>query len=86
LNGRLNGKFEAWFENGKLEFSGQYKNDSRDGTWIIYKDDGSLRYQIEYKNGFTNDRKVDIDLSDFMDSLERNKDKIADPEKTGKMW
>lgn len=86
LNGRLNGKFEAWFEDGKLEFSGQYKNDSRDGTWRIYKNDESLAYQIEYKNGITNDRKLDIDLSDFMDSLERNKDKIADPEKTGNMW
>ena len=33
--------------------------------------------------GITKDRQMDIDESDFLDSLENNKGKIADPEKTG---
>ena len=33
--------------------------------------------------GVTKDRQMDIDESDFLDSLEKNKGKIADPEKTG---
>ena len=33
--------------------------------------------------GATQDRRMDIDESDFLDSLENNKGKIADPEKTG---
>jgi antitoxin component YwqK of YwqJK toxin-antitoxin module len=86
LNGKLDGKFEVWFENGTKSFSGQYKNDSRDGTWIIYNRDGSIKYKIEYRNGYTDDKRVDIDESNYLDSLERNKGKIPDPEITGNMW
>lgn len=83
LKGKINGTFEAWYENGAIEFSGQYKNDTRDGTWLIFNKDGSVKYKIEYKDGVTNDRQMDIDASDFFDSLEKNKGKIADPEKSG---
>jgi antitoxin component YwqK of YwqJK toxin-antitoxin module len=83
LNGKVNGKFEVWFENGQIEFSGQYVNDSRDGLWVIYNNDGSIKYKLSYQMGTTRDRQMDIDESDFLDSLERNKGKIADPEKSG---
>jgi antitoxin component YwqK of YwqJK toxin-antitoxin module len=83
LNGQINGKFEFWFDNGKLEFSGYYKNDARDGQWLIYNYDGTIKYKIEYHNGYTIDRQLDIDESDRLDSLEKNKGKIADPEKSG---
>jgi antitoxin component YwqK of YwqJK toxin-antitoxin module len=82
-DGKINGKFEVWFENGAIEYSGQYKNDSREGEWIIFKDDGTVKYRLTYVSGITKDRKMDIDESDFIDSLENNKGKIADPEKTG---
>lgn len=83
LNGKINGKFEVWFENGRIEFSGVYKNDLRDGLWYIYKKDGTLKYKLEYMAGVTKDRQMDIDESDFLDTLEKNKGKISDPEKTG---
>lgn len=83
LNGKINGKFEVWFENGGINVSGQYKDDSRDGKWVIYNNDGTTKYKLEYLEGVTNDRQMDIDESDFLDSLEKNKGKIADPEKTG---
>jgi antitoxin component YwqK of YwqJK toxin-antitoxin module len=83
LNGRIDGKFETWSEDGKIENSGQYKNDSRDGLWLIYNADGIVKYRIEYIDGITQDRKMDIDGSRFLDSLEKNKDKVQDPEKTG---
>jgi antitoxin component YwqK of YwqJK toxin-antitoxin module len=83
LNGKLNGKFEVWYENGAIEFSGQYKNDARDGKWLIFNRDGSVKYKIEYKDGITNDREMDIYESDYLDSLEKNKGKISDPEKSG---
>jgi antitoxin component YwqK of YwqJK toxin-antitoxin module len=85
-NGKLNGSFEAFFENGKTEFLGQYKNDLRDGVWIIYKKDGSQRFKTVYTAGIPDNRDIDIYQSDYLDSLERNKVKIADPEKTGKIW
>lgn len=86
LNGKINGKFEAWFDNGKLQFSGEYLNDKRNGTWIINEKDGTQKYKMEYINGVTNDRQMDIDSSDYLDSLELNKGRIPDPEKTGNIW
>lgn len=83
LNGKVNGKFEVWFENGGIEISGQYKNDSRDGLWIIFGNDGAIKYKINYVDGVTSNRQIDIDESDFLDSLEKNLGKITDPEKTG---
>lgn len=86
LNDKFNGKFEAWYENGSIQISGQYKNDARDGAWHIYNRNGTLKYKMEYIDGVTNDRQMDIDESDKLDSLEKNKGKIADPEKTGVIW
>jgi antitoxin component YwqK of YwqJK toxin-antitoxin module len=85
-NGRVNGKYEVWFGDGQLEFSGQYKDDVREGIWYIYKKDGTIKYKIEYKAGVTKDNQMDIDESDFLDLLDKNKGKIPDPEKTGVMW
>lgn len=85
-NGKLNGKFEAFFENGKPEFLGQYKNDLREGVWIIYRKDGSQRFKTEYTLGIPDNHDIDIYQSGYIDSLERNKVKIADPEKTGEIW
>jgi antitoxin component YwqK of YwqJK toxin-antitoxin module len=86
LNGKINGQFKVWFENGKIEYSGQYKNDLRDGSWVIFNSDGTIRYKLEYVDGVTGENQMDIDVSDYLDTLERNKGKIADPEKTGAAW
>jgi antitoxin component YwqK of YwqJK toxin-antitoxin module len=82
-NGMLNGKFEVWYQDGKPEFSGTYKNNLRQGLWHIYKDDGTLKYDLNYVSGVTDNRQMEIDATNFIDSLENNKWKIADPEKTG---
>jgi antitoxin component YwqK of YwqJK toxin-antitoxin module len=83
LNDKVNGKYQIWFENGRLELSGIYKNDVRDGLWQIYNTDGTIKYTMQYDDGVTKDRQMDIDVSNYMDLLEKNKGKIADPEKTG---
>lgn len=82
INGKVNGKFEAWYENGAIQFSGQYRNDLRHGKWLIYNNKGSLKYTLEYVNGITTDRRLDLEESNYLDSLEQNKGKIADPEKS----
>ena len=86
VNGKVNGEFEAFFENGKLEFAGQYKGDLREGIWRIYKKDGSLRFEIDYISGIAKNRVLEIYESNYIDSLERNRVKIPDPEKTGELW
>jgi antitoxin component YwqK of YwqJK toxin-antitoxin module len=86
LNGKVNGKFNVWFEDGKPELTGEYKNDIREGHWIIYKEDGTIKYEADYLAGFTKNRQMDIDESNFIDSLEKNAGKIPDPEKTGELW
>jgi len=81
----LNGKFEVWYENSQLEISGNYKNNLRNGPWFIYNQDGTLRYKLDYVLGVTKDRQMDIDASNLMDRLEKNRGRIPDPEKTGEI-
>jgi antitoxin component YwqK of YwqJK toxin-antitoxin module len=85
-NGMINGKFETWFDNNNPHFSGEYRNDRREGIWLIYEREGNLKYKMEYINGITNDRSLDIDNEKYLNSLEENKGKIPDPEKTGEIW
>jgi antitoxin component YwqK of YwqJK toxin-antitoxin module len=85
-NGKLDGSFEAFFENGITEFIGLYKNDLREGLWIIYDKNGKERFKTIYNAGIPDNRDIDIYQSEYLDSLERNKVKIADPEKTGEIW
>jgi antitoxin component YwqK of YwqJK toxin-antitoxin module len=81
--GMLNGKFDTWYNDGKPEFSGYYKNNLRDGKWLIYNEDGKVKYEVTYVDGITSDHQMEKDAANFIDSLEKNKDKIADPEQTG---
>lgn len=86
VNGRLNGKFEVWFDNGKIEVSGYYKNDKREDHWIIYREDGTKKYELDYVGGFTRDSRMRIDESNYIDSLGMNINNIPDPEQTGELW
>jgi antitoxin component YwqK of YwqJK toxin-antitoxin module len=83
--GLLEGKFEVWYPNGKPEFFGYYKSNLRDGTWRIYKPDGSLKYELHYAEGKTSDPQMESDTENLFNDLEKNKGKIADPEKTGEI-
>jgi len=83
--GFLNGQFEVWYENGNTEIRGYYKNNLREDKWIIYNEDGTIRYEMNYNGGITKDRQMDIDASELIDNLEKNKGKIPDPEKTGEL-
>ena len=82
IDGKIDGKFEAWFEDGQTQLSGAYKQDRREGKWLIYERDGTLRYEINYVNGMTNDRQMDIDIDLYFELLEQNEGTILDPEQT----
>jgi antitoxin component YwqK of YwqJK toxin-antitoxin module len=83
IQGKLQGSFTVFFSNGTTEYVGHYKEDVRDGIWKIYKSDGSLKYNIKYVDGIAENTEKYKQESDFLDSLEKNKGKIADPAITG---
>jgi len=84
--GKINGKYNVWADNGRIEISGQYINDTREGRWLFYNKDNSVKYDLTYTLGVPNNRQMEIDESRYLDSLDRNKGKIADPEKVGRKW
>lgn len=84
--GKLNGNFDAFFEDGKPEVTGEYKNNLKEGEWIIYKKDGSQRFRVVYTAGLPDKPDIDIYETNYIDSLEQNRPRIADPEKTGEKW
>jgi antitoxin component YwqK of YwqJK toxin-antitoxin module len=84
--GKLQGSFIVYFDNGKPEYIGQYKDDIRNGNWQVFNSNGSLKYNIEYVDGVAAKSEKFVKESDYLDSLEKNKGKIADPEKTGTIW
>jgi antitoxin component YwqK of YwqJK toxin-antitoxin module len=83
VKGKLQGSFSVFFGNGKAEYIGQYKDDTRDGIWKIYNSGGNLKYSIKYLDGIAQDSEKFRQESDYLDALEKNKGKIADPAKTG---
>tara|TARA_Y100000588_G_C13961362_1_gene798862 strand:- start:97 stop:672 length:576 start_codon:yes stop_codon:yes gene_type:complete len=40
--GKINGIWRAWYDNGKKEFEGYYKNGYRNGLWKAWHDTGQL--------------------------------------------
>jgi len=49
INGKKEGVWKAWFEDGQLEYEGHYKEGKRHGIWKRWFEDGQLRYERNYK-------------------------------------
>jgi len=54
LNGKINGTFKAFFENGTAQTEAQYANGVFDGPVIIRGDTGTLQFEQSFKNGVPN--------------------------------
>jgi antitoxin component YwqK of YwqJK toxin-antitoxin module len=50
LNGKLEGEFIAYFDNGVLKEKGNYVNNKKEGVWISYGDSGKPVMEQRYKN------------------------------------
>jgi antitoxin component YwqK of YwqJK toxin-antitoxin module len=82
--GKIHGKFDVWADNGRLEITGQYINDLREGHWKFFNKNGTVKYEVNYSLGVPDNKQMIIDEADYLDSLEKNAGKIADPAKIGK--
>ena len=53
LDGKLEGYFIHYWENGQLQTKGTYKNGLKEGRWVYYASDGTLFKGLTgiYKNG-----------------------------------
>jgi antitoxin component YwqK of YwqJK toxin-antitoxin module len=49
-NGKRDGVWKLYYDNGSIEAIGKYVNGKRDGVWELYKKDGYLFALGEYKN------------------------------------
>ena len=42
-NGKKEGTWVKYWNNGQLSYKGNYKNGKREGDWVTYYEDGQLR-------------------------------------------
>ena len=50
-NGKRDGPWFRYHENGQLRFKGTFKNAKRVGPWVSYHENGQLSSKGPYKNG-----------------------------------
>lgn len=60
INGLKNGEFKV-FRNKKLAEKGLYRNNLREGEWLYYNDDGTIRRRSTYENGLQEGTETDYD-------------------------
>ena len=52
-DGKRDGPWVSYHDNGELSYKGTYKDEKPDGPWVFYKEDGTVRddYTGTYKDG-----------------------------------
>jgi len=56
-------KEEVFFPNGKLQWTGTYKNSVEDGVWKYFHENGRLKSEQQYSKGKENGVFSDFDLA-----------------------
>lgn len=52
--GKKHGKFSETFPNGKIKFTGNFKNNKQDGLWQVYHENGIISAEVQYQEGKIN--------------------------------
>ena len=47
-DGKEDGLYTGWYENGQKRLEGTYKDGEKDGKWIYYNEDGTVKEVEEY--------------------------------------
>ena len=51
IDGKREGYWVRYWDNGQLAYKGNFKNGLEEGTWVGYWNNGQLSYKGSYKNG-----------------------------------
>ena len=51
VNGKKEGLWKSWYENGQLKNKGNWKNDRRDGQRIEYYKNSQVKEEVFHRNG-----------------------------------
>jgi antitoxin component YwqK of YwqJK toxin-antitoxin module len=81
-NNQRNGLCLILSKNGRMEMEANYKNNLRQGVWKYYNENGEFRYSLNYNEGELLNPEVRDSIANLqMQSFEKGKGKITDPEK-----
>lgn len=50
VDGKLQGDYKMWYNNGILFMSAYFKDDKKDGEYILYNPDGTVKFRAIYKD------------------------------------
>ena len=50
-DGKREGSWKHYHDNGRLESKGEFKNNNKDGFWVEFYDDGKTKSKNTFKNG-----------------------------------
>jgi len=53
IDGKVDGPFTEWHENGQIEREGRYMDDKEDGLWIIFNENGKELIRFTYEDNVT---------------------------------
>jgi len=51
VEGRQNGEYIEYYQNGQINYKYSFKNGIEDGEWVWYNEDGALLKKENYKDG-----------------------------------
>lgn len=78
--GVRNSVYYTYYSNGRFETKGHYKDDSMDGDWIYYDENGVELQKIKYVMGKTDQQKeLDEKENELFKKIEQNKERLIDP-------
>jgi antitoxin component YwqK of YwqJK toxin-antitoxin module len=81
-NDQRSGRCFSYYPSGITEVESFYQNDLPEGTWKYFDTNGNIRYSLTYIKGKLQNPDVLLKLnSQQLDSLEKQREKLADPEK-----
>lgn len=58
VDGKKQGPFTEWFDNGKIKATGSYVNDQLDGSFVLYRATGKKEAEGKYANGLKTGRWI----------------------------